>query len=71
MDRADLVRLVERIKHCEGQTQEEADGLVNLFLENVPHPEADDLIFYRDLTAEEVVDQALAYKPIELPPASD
>ncbi len=58
---------------AEGETQEEADALVDLFVANGPHPEADDLIFYppREMTAEEIVDEALAYQPIRLPPARD
>jgi hypothetical protein len=41
------------------------------FVAHVPHPEADDLIFYPDRhfghepTAEEVVDRALSYRPVE------
>jgi hypothetical protein len=56
---------------AEGATQEDADDLVDLFVRNVPHPEADDLIFYpqkefgHEPTPEEVVDRALSYKPIQ------
>ena len=72
MSRDELVGLVRRIMAGEGGSQEEADRLVDLFLENVPHPEADGLIFYperyfgHEPTAEEVVDAALSYRPIEL-----
>lgn len=72
MSRDELVALVRRIMAGEGGSQEEADRLVDLFLENVPHPEADGLIFYPDEyfghepTPEEVVDAALSYRPIEL-----
>lgn len=36
---------------------------------NVSHPEVSDLLFYpdREMTAEEIVERALAYKPIRLP----
>ncbi len=36
----------------------------------LPHPGVSDLIFYpkREMTAEEIVDEALAYKPIILGP---
>ncbi len=35
---------------------------------SVPHPEVSDLIFYskREMTAEEIVAEALSYKPILL-----
>jgi hypothetical protein len=71
MSRDELVELVRRIMTGEGGTQEDADLLVDRFCANVPHPEADDLIFYphdhfgHEPTAEEVVDRALAYEPRE------
>jgi colicin immunity protein/pyocin immunity protein len=72
MDRDELIELVERIMRAEGADQEEADALVGRFEANVPHPAASDLIFYPDAhfghepTAEEVVDRALSYRPLEL-----
>jgi len=55
-------------------TEEEHDRLIELFERNVPRPGASDLIFWpervvgeqRELSAEEVVDIALSYKPIAL-----
>lgn len=35
-------------------------------MKNVPDPRVTNHIFYADLTPEEVVDKALAYKPIQL-----
>ena len=48
--------------------EEEEDALVEELQESVPHPRVTDLIFYTDppLTADQVVDQALTYRPIEL-----
>jgi Colicin immunity protein / pyocin immunity protein len=75
VDRDELIALVRRIMAGEGESQEEADSLVDRFVANVPHPRADDLIFYPDEefghepSPEEVVDRALGYKPIELGPA--
>lgn len=72
MDRDELIGPVRLIMSAEGNTQEEADRLVEIFVANVPHPAADDLIFYPDEefghepTAEEVVDRALSYRPIQL-----
>ena len=61
----------------EGETEEEADDLINQFEANVPRPAASDLIFHprealgrdwpgRELSPEEVVDYALSYRPIAL-----
>ena len=49
-----------------------------IFADSVVHPAATDLIFYSDKyfrashepSAEEIVDKALAYKPIEMEPGS-
>ncbi|MEW2032723.1 bacteriocin immunity protein [Streptomyces roseifaciens] len=67
MTRDELIQLVERVMAGEG-TEREHDGLVDLLEESVRHPRVLDLIYYSDppLTAEEVVDEALAYRPIEL-----
>jgi hypothetical protein len=58
----ELVRLVERIQNAEG-TEEEIDAMIDQFQENVPRPDASDLIFYpeEEMTAEQIVEQALAY----------
>lgn len=72
MSRDELIDLVRRIMAAEGESQEEADDLVDLFADNVPHPEAEDLIFYpekhfgREPTPGEVVYRALSYKPLQL-----
>jgi hypothetical protein len=72
MSRDELVELVRRIMAGGGGSREEADRLVAVFVESVPHPEADGLIFYPDQyfdhepTAEEVVELALSYRPRQL-----
>lgn len=77
LSRDELIDLVERIMRAEGDTEEEADRLVELFAASVPHPCASDLIFWpklelgddypgRELAAAEVVDLALSYRPIAL-----
>jgi len=67
MTRAELVALVERIIAAQG-TESEIDELITLLEKNVPHPRVSDLIFYpeRPMTAEQIVDTALAYRPISL-----
>jgi hypothetical protein len=68
-DRNELISLVQRIIEAEG-TEEEQDEMLLLLKTSVPDPNVSDLIYYpsdgQDLSAEEVVDRALAYKPIQL-----
>jgi hypothetical protein len=75
LSRQELITLVERIMASDAATtEEEDDRLVRLFQDSVVHPGATDLIFYPDKyfdgepTPEQVVDAALAYKPIQLGP---
>ncbi len=65
MDKKELIDLVDRIKECDG-TEEEIDELIDLLEKNVPDPNVGDLIFYRELSSEEIVDIALSYIPIQL-----
>lgn len=71
-NRAELVSLVEFLMsgRC---TTDEQDLAVRHLASRVPYPRVTDLVFWpqsegfdRELTAEEVVDAALAYRPIEL-----
>lgn len=69
LNREQLIELVDRIKNAEGETEEENDALIDLFLENVPDPNASNYIFeieYEELTAEAIVEKALSYKPFQL-----
>lgn len=67
MPRNELVQLVDRIVRSDG-TEQQIDEWIQTFAANVPHPEVCNLIFYVDppLTAEQIVDKALAYQPIRL-----
>ncbi len=67
LNRNELIELVSKIIAVEG-TEEEIDEMLNLFEKNVPDPEAVDYIYYTELSPEEIVDKALSYKPIILPP---
>lgn len=64
LTRNELVILVRKIMECKGN-EEEISEWITILIENVPHPSVSDLIFYpeEELTPEEIVDQALAYKP--------
>ncbi|WP_248844231.1 bacteriocin immunity protein [Streptomyces hirsutus] len=70
--RDQLVELVREIMAANG-TEEEGDRLVEILEASVPHPRVLNLIFHpemegfaKGLTAEEVVDTALAYTPFAL-----
>lgn len=62
-----LIELVRKIMDVEG-TEEEIDSMIEVLQRSVPHPEVSNLIFFNetDLTPEQVVEQALSYKPIQL-----
>ena len=68
LSREELIELVRRIMNAEG-TEEELDTWEETLEQNVTDPAVSDYIFYpdRDMTAEEIVDRALSYKPIQLP----
>ncbi|MBE1442635.1 hypothetical protein GGC63_002059 [Paenibacillus sp. OAS669] len=59
--------MVRKIMKVEGN-EEEIDSMIELLKYSVPHPEVSDLIYWNEheLTAEQVVEQALSYKPIQL-----
>ena len=66
MTREELIELVKEIQNVKGKTEEQIDNLIDVLEKNVPHPSPSDLIYWDNLTAEEVVDKALSYKPIQL-----
>lgn len=66
MTRNELVKLVIEITTVEGKTEEEVNKLIDILEMNVPHPSVTDLIYYDDLTPEQIVDKALTYKSIQL-----
>jgi hypothetical protein len=73
LSREELVDLVKKIMAVDG-TQDELDQFIDLLIKNVPHPEVTNLIYYppdgKDFTAEEIIDLALGYKPIIIPPSN-
>jgi hypothetical protein len=66
MTRDELIKLVREITNVQGKTEEQINGLIDILVKNVPHPAVTDLIYWDNLTAEEIVDKALSYKPIQL-----
>lgn len=69
MTREELIQLARKIRNAEGNSEEEIDGNIDLFLRNVPDPNATRYFFskkFEGMTLEEIVDKALSYKPIQL-----
>lgn len=64
-DREHLVQIVQRIIDVDG-SEEDIDELISEFLAAVPHPEALDILGKHD-SAEAIVDEALSYKPQQMP----
>lgn len=65
MTRDELIKLVSDIKYCKG-SEEEILEMVAKLRKNVICPYVTNLIFYDEKSPEEIVDAALAYKPIVL-----
>ncbi|MCX3291781.1 e9imm peptide [Streptomyces sp. NEAU-H22] len=71
MSRADAVALVQRIMQADHAADDEVDGWLDRLDRALacPSGHVGGLVFWppeRELTADEVVDQALAYRPIAL-----
>ena len=60
-----LVELVRKLMNAEG-TEAELDDMLTELQQQVPHTEISNLIFWddRDLTPEQIVEEALAARPI-------
>ena len=65
MTREELISLVDKIMQCQG-TEKEIDAMIELLEKNVIDLYVTNYIFYEENTPEEVVDKAMAYKPIVL-----
>lgn len=67
LSREELIGLVEQVMQCSGE-EWELDIWLDMITSSVADPGISEYIFwsYEDLSAEEIVDKALAYKPILL-----
>lgn len=61
-----LIKLVEDIMNVENKTEAEIEQLLNTLKQHVPDPAVSDLIYFDDLTPQEILTKALNYK-ITLP----
>lgn len=65
MQRKELIELIEKIQRNEG-AEEEADNDIDLLCNSVADPQAANYIFQEDLSADEIADRIMDYKPIQL-----
>ncbi|GMX60533.1 hypothetical protein Elgi_06390 [Paenibacillus elgii] len=67
LSREELIELVEQVMQCSGE-EWEMDIWLDMITSSVADPGISNYIFWsdEDLSAEEIVDKALAYKPILL-----
>ncbi|WP_337034229.1 hypothetical protein [Paenibacillus illinoisensis] len=70
-DPLQLVEQVRKLMNAEG-TEAELDDMLTELQQQLPYAEISNLIFWddRDLTPEQIVEEALAARPIQLPPQS-
>ncbi|WP_331738313.1 e9imm peptide [Embleya sp. NBC_00896] len=69
MTRQELIDLVQRVMDVQVGSEEEHTALVELLQTNITDPHVTNYVFsprYDEMTAEQVVDKALAYQPIAL-----
>ena len=68
--RDELIAVVRRIQSRDYGTEADGDRLLEQLKQSVPDPAVSDLIFWHNpvLSAEEIVDRAMAYEPI-IPPS--
>lgn len=66
LTKREIVDLIEQITDCENNSEENIDKLIEKLEQGVLDPQISDYIFWSDMTAEQIADKALGYKPIEL-----
>jgi hypothetical protein len=70
LTRTEMIELIERLMRGEGD-DDEAGAWIEALERSIPNPHVSDLIFYpqkaeETLTAEQILDKAFTYRPIEL-----
>lgn len=60
-----MLEIIRRLQTGEG-SEEEENVWLEMLEQNVPHPSVSDLIFYDDLSPEEILTRALDYKSVSL-----
>lgn len=66
LSKTEIIDLIEQITNCQDKSEEEIDRLIDRLERGVLDPQISDYVFWSDMTAEQIADKALGYKPIEL-----
>ena len=64
LTKEEIVDLINKISDVHNHTEAEIDDLIKKLKDGTTDPQITNYIFYDELTAEEIADKALAYKPI-------
>jgi hypothetical protein len=65
LNRQELIEIVTKIYNCEYNTEKEGSNLIDIFRKNVPYQDILELLHKNaHLTPEELVEKALAHKPV-------
>lgn len=66
LTKEEIIAATEEITDCSNKSEQEIDRLIARLEEGVPDPQISDYIYWSEMTAEEIADIALQYKPIVL-----
>lgn len=67
LNREEIIELINSIKNPKDEWSEDmVDKLIFKLKENIIYPDPINLIFYTELSSEEIADKILNYKPIIL-----
>ena len=65
LDRQQIIDLIQKLR-IENLSEEEEDAILEKLEQGVLDPEISDYIYWSKLSAEQIADKVLSYKPINL-----
>ena len=65
LDRQQIIDLIQKLR-TENLSEEEEDAILEKLEQGVLDPEISDYIYWSKLSAEQIADKVLSYKPINL-----
>lgn len=65
LDRQQIIDLIQKLR-IENLSEEEEDAVLEKLEQGVLDPEISDYIYWSKLSAEQIADKVLSYKPINL-----
>ena len=69
LDRQQMIAVIEQLQNGEFESDEELTPVLESLIQSTGNPHVPDLIFHPkgpELTPEQVIDEALRYRPLEL-----